>query len=118
MRLAGIIFALILLAAPAYALVSFGIIDNSLEYKDLSLLSGRSSVIIINKSSIHREEFYIIIKGYNFRNAAVYRHRVYIDFLRGYGEQAVSLPAYTGADKIFKVKFRVRKNKEFDVREK
>ena len=102
--------------APALAFVPFGNIDGTLDYADLVISPRGSQMTVINKSSIGREEFYIIVTGSNFRDSMVYRHRQYVDFIPGNGAVSFGMPAYPSNDSIFTIRFEIRKPREMDVR--
>lgn len=105
-----------LLCSPSLAFVSFGNIDSTLEYQDLIISPQGSQMTVFNKSSVGRDEFYIIITGTNFRDSTVYRHRMFVDFLPGYGAITLAMPPYRSNDTIFSIRFDLRKPMEMDVR--
>jgi hypothetical protein len=96
------------------AFISFGNVDVSIDYEDFQREGDGYNVTFVNKSANHREEFYIIVLGLDFRGAAIFRHRLYIEFLPGYGQMSFFLPGYN--ENIVEVRFEVRKLREYDVR--
>ncbi|MEW6668620.1 MAG: hypothetical protein AB1512_25690 [Thermodesulfobacteriota bacterium] len=113
------VFLLILMISVSFpsetsAFISFGNVDVAIDYQDFQRDGDGYNVTFVNKSANHREEFYIIVLGLDFRGAPIFRHRLYIDFLPGYGQISFFLPGYN--DNIVEVRFEVRKLREFDVR--
>lgn len=116
--LRSILLVLLLLIAPVCSdagVVSFGQIDSTLEYSDLVIGPDGSQIVITNRSANGREEFYIILTATNFRRATVYRHRIYVDFIPGYGSVIADMPSYLSTDGIFDIRFEIRKPREMDV---
>lgn len=111
-----LVVLLVLTSPPAWSFVGHGVIDFSLDYSDLVFSPDGSQVVVTNRSAQAREEFYIIIYATNFRDAQVYRHRFYVDYIPGYGSVIANMPPYLSRDSIFNIKFEIRKPKEMDVR--
>lgn len=111
----AIIFFIFLLFLPcrASAFVSFGNVDSTVDYENFDREGDGYTITFVNTSANHKAEFYIIVLGFDFRGATIFRHRLYIDFLPGYGKLSFFLPGYN--DDILEVGFEVRQLKEYDV---
>jgi hypothetical protein len=112
--LAAILIFLVSFPIETSAFISFGNVDVGIEYEDFQRDGDGYNITFVNKSANYREEFYIIVLGLDFRGAAIFRHRLYIDFLPGYGQISFYLPGYN--QNITEVRFEVRRLSEFDVR--
>ncbi len=112
--LAAILIIFVCFPLETSAFISFGTVDVAIDYQDFQREGDGYNITFVNKSANHREEFYIIVLGLDFRGAAIFRHRLYIEFLPGYGQMSFYLPGYD--ENIVEVRFEVRKLRELDVR--
>ena len=112
--LAAILIVLVCFPLETSAFISFGSVDVAIDYEDFQREGDGYNITFVNKSANYKDEFYIIVLGLDFRGAAIFRHRLYIDFLPGYGRISFYLPGYN--ENIVEVRFEVRKLKEYDVR--
>ena len=111
---AAILMGFLTLPMDSSAFISFGTVDVAIDYQDFQREGDGYNITFVNKSANHKEEFYIIVLGLDFRGAAIFRHRLYIEFLPGYGQMSFYLPGYN--EDIVEVRFEVRKLRELDVR--
>jgi hypothetical protein len=111
--LTTLLFFLVSCPLESSAFISFGNVDVAIDYQDFQRDGDGYNVTFVNKSANHKEEFYIIVLGLDFRGAAIFRHRLYIEFFPGYGKMSFFLPGYN--DNIVEVRFEVRRLREFDV---
>ncbi len=109
----AIILLITLLPCSASGFMSFGNVDSTVDYENFERKEDGYTITFLNKSANHKAEFYIIVLGFDFRGATVFRHRLYIDFLPGYGELSFFLPGHN--DDILEVVFEVRHLYEYDV---
>ncbi len=61
-------------------------VGSTIDYENFAPDGDGYSITFVNRSADHKAEFYIIVLGFDFRGATVFRQRLYIDFLPGYGE--------------------------------
>jgi hypothetical protein len=114
--LSAIVAILVFSPLETAAFISFGNVDVAIDYQDFQREGDGYNITFVNKSANHKEEFYIIVLGLDYRGAPIYRQRLYIEFLPGYGEMSFFLPGYN--ENIVEVRFEVRKLREYDVRPK
>ena len=110
---AMIVLILLLLPCRSEAFISFGNVDSTIDYENFARDGDGYIINFVNTSANHKAEFYIIVLGFDFRGATVFRNRIYIDFLPGYGRLAFFMPGYN--EDIVEVGFEVRRLKEYDV---
>jgi hypothetical protein len=110
---AAILMGFVFFPMESSAFISFGTVDVAIDYQDFQREGDGYNITFVNKSANYREEFYIIVLGLDFRGAAIFRHRLYIEFLPGYGKMSFFLPGYN--ENITEVRFEVRKLREYDV---
>jgi hypothetical protein len=103
----------LLLPSDSSAFLSFGNVDAAVDYENFKREGDGYTITFVNQSANHKAEFYIIVLGFDFRGATILRHRLYIDFLPGYGRLSFYLPGYS--DDVLEVGFEVRRLREYDV---
>jgi hypothetical protein len=104
----------IFISTNSIAFISFGNITSTLDYKNFRQQDDGYTFTLVNKSTNEISEFYVIIRGYDYRKNTIYRKRIYVDFLEGNGELTFFLPGYD--ERIFEVDIKTEKRMQLDVR--